>query len=57
MNIDEIDMALRQKQSLERFNNSRGLSNVPNYIQDLSRQMDRIEYKLDIILKAMPVKL
>jgi hypothetical protein len=28
-----------------------GLSNVPYYIQELQRQMDRIEYKLNTLLE------
>ena len=27
-----------------------GLSNIPNYIQDLSRKLVTVDYKLDLIL-------
>jgi hypothetical protein len=47
--IDQIDIAMSQQRSFE-GNNNKGLSSTPNYIQELEHKIDRLEYKINILL-------
>lgn len=51
--MDDLDMILAQRAGAQGTGEQFGLSGKPYYIQELDRKMDRLEYKLDLILKEL----
>jgi hypothetical protein len=47
----EDNLGLQQRRDADAFRDRSRLNSTPTYIQDLSRQLDRIERKLDLLLK------
>jgi len=50
VNNQKIDIFLDQKRALQRASQ---LSNTPYYIQSLERNIERVEYKLDLLIEKL----
>jgi len=53
MDTDNLNMAFQQQRAMSNAQSQHGLSGVPYYIENLSMRMDRIEYKIDLLLKYL----
>lgn len=51
MSDGKIDAMLQQQAPINKSHNV--LSTTPYYIQELDRKMDRIEYKIDMLIKGL----
>lgn len=50
--MNEQDIAFEQQRAGTQMD--RGLSTTPYYMQELDRKLDRIEWKLDKLLREIP---
>ena len=55
--MNERDIAFMQQSAIDgRQLSGNGLSSVPYYIQELSRKLDLVNYKLDLLLSEKEKK-